>query len=119
MASEKITNAELEIMRVVWKSDVPRSVADIRIALAETLGWKATTVKTLLYNLRDKGAVEEVKRGVYRAVIRESDVTRDFITRVFDGSAKKLVASLIDDNELSEDDISELRKMLARGSDND
>ena len=119
MASEKITNAELEIMRVLWKSEAPRSVAEIRTALAETFGWKATTVKTLLYNLRDKGAVEEVKRGVYRAVMRESVVARDFISKVFDGSAKKLVASLLDDNELSDDDISELRAMLARGTNYD
>lgn len=74
MASVIVTNAEMEVLKILWESDAERPLADIREALAETQGWKATTAKTLLYNLRDKGAVEEVRRGVYRAVsaFRES-----------------------------------------------
>ena len=87
--------------------------------LAEKVGWKATTVKTLLYSLRDKGAVEEVQRGVYRSVARETDIAQGLIRKLFDGSAKKLVASLIDNGELSESDILELRAMLARGENSD
>lgn len=119
MAHEKVTNAELEILKILWQADAPSTVAEIREALAETLGWKATTVKTLLYNLRDKGAVEEVQRGVYRPIMREADVTHDLVRRLFDGSARKLVASLLDNGELSENDITELRAMLERGGHND
>jgi len=102
----------LEILKILWHADTPRSVAEIRTVLAEKVGWKATTVKTHLYNLRDKGAVEEVQRGVYRSVACESDITQELIRKLFDGNAKKLVASLIDNGNLSESDISELRAML-------
>ena len=116
MASEKVTNAELEVLKILWKSDTARSVAEIRTELEEQLGWKATTVKTLLYNLRDKGAVEEVARGVYRPVVHEADITKDLIRRLFDGSARKLVSALLDNGDLSESDIAELRGMLDDGA---
>ena len=112
MAGWKVTNAELEILRVLWRTGTPCPLADIRKALEEEMGWKATTVKTLLYSLRDKGAVVEVQRGVYRAVAAESDIALDLIRKIFDGSAKRLVASLIDNDELTESDVAELREML-------
>ena len=115
MAHWKVTNAELDVLRILWQTDEPRTLADVRTILADEMGWKATTVKTLLYNLRDKGAVEEVRRGVYRPVVQESDVTRELIRKLFGGSAKKLVASLIDSEDLTEGDISDLRAMLNRG----
>ena len=116
---QRITDAELEVMKVLWEVDSPRTVAEIRSALFETIGWKATTVKTLLYNLRDKGAVSEVKRGVYRPAVRESDVAWEFIRKLFGGSANKLIASLIDSDGMSESEISELRSMLAGGEGDD
>lgn len=115
MAQWKVTNAELDVLRVLWQKNEPRTLADIRQVLAEEMGWKATTVKTLLYNLRDKGAVEETQRGVYRPVAKESDITSDLVNKLFGGSTMKLVASLIESDELSESDISELRAMLNRG----
>jgi len=123
MAYENVTNTEMEILKILWRSDAPCSVADIRTVLAELRGWKATTVKTLLYSLRDKGMVEEVRRGVYRAATDEAGInmaaSREFIRKQFGGSAKRLVASLLDSGELAEDEISELRAMLERGWGND
>nr|AGS52673.1 transcriptional regulator blaI family [uncultured bacterium contig00045] len=127
MGFESVTNAETEVLKALWQAGEPQSLAELRRALAETRGWKATTVKTLLYKLRDKGAVEEVGRGVYRAVASETNVameaSREFIRKQFGGSAKKLVASLIDGGELAAADISELRAMLSveqeRGSGDD
>lgn len=116
MASEKVTNAELEILKILWKTDAARPLSEIRKELEAAYGWKATTVKTLLYNLRDKGAVEEVRRGVFRPVVRESDITKDLMHKLFDGSAMKLVASLLDSGDLSEADIEELRRMLKEGA---
>lgn len=109
----------MEILKILWQADTPCPVAEIRTKLAESVGWKASTVKTLLYNLRDKGAVEEVQRGVYRPIARKTDILQGLIRKLFDGSAKMLVASLLDNDELSESDISELRTMLAKGKSDD
>jgi len=116
---EKVTNAEFEVLRTLWETDAPRSVAEIRAELAEKVGWKATTVKTLLYSLRDKGVIEEVQRGIYRPVARESDIMKEIIRKLYNGSAKKLVASLLSNGELSERDVAELRLMLTGGGLND
>ena len=66
--------------------------------------------------MRDKGAVTEVTRSVYRPIVKEDEVTRyaskELIARMFNGSAKKLVAALIDDGEISESDAMELRTLL-------
>ena len=124
MANEvKVTNSEMELLRIMWETEAPSSVTDIRARLLQSQGWKATTVKTLLYNLRDKGAVQEVQRGVYRPVLKQSDViktsSREFIHRMFNGSAKQLVAALISNGELADEDIAELRLLLNKGENND
>ena len=116
MAIAKVTEAELEVMRVIWQKEEPSPLSEIREKLAMTHNWKPTTVKTHLYNLRDKGVIEETQRGTYRAIVTEKeatiDATRKLINRIFESSAKKLVASLIDSGELSQGELSDLREML-------
>ena len=119
--AEKIQDAELKVMRVLWKAGRPAALADIRHALADRCGWEDSTVKTLLRRLCEKGAVALESRGMYRAVITQAEYSRwsarRLVGKVFDGSAKKLVASLLSDGQLSQADIDELSALLHRGED--
>lgn len=114
--AEKIQDAELEVMQVLWNSPQPVPLIEIRRALADKCSWEDSTVKTLLRRLCEKGAVELERRGMYRAIITQADYSRwsarRLIGRVFEGSAKKLVASLLSDGQLTEADIAELSAML-------
>ena len=114
--AEKIQDAELEVMQVLWNAPQPVPLIDIRQALAARCGWEDSTVKTLLRRLCEKGAVELERRGMYRAVITQAEYSRwsarRLIGKVFEGSAKKLVASLLSDGQLTEADIAELSAML-------
>lgn len=114
--AEKIQDAELEVMQVLWNSHQPVPLIEIRRALADKCGWEDSTVKTLLRRLCEKGAVELERRGMYRAVITQAEYSRwsarRLIGKVFEGSAKKLVASLLSDGQLTEADIAELSAML-------
>lgn len=74
--AEKIQDAELEVMRVLWKAGRPAALADIRHALADRCGWEDSTVKTLLRRLCEKGAVALESRGMYRAVITQAEYSR-------------------------------------------
>lgn len=116
--AEKIQDAELEVMQVLWRSPQPVPLAEIRRVLADKCGWEDSTVKTLLRRLCEKGAVELERRGMYRAVITRAEYSRwsarHLIGKVFEGSAKKLVASLLSDGQLTEADIAELSAMLHR-----
>lgn len=123
--ASKITNSELEIMKILWKSDAELSVAEIREALLHTSDWENSTIKTLLRRLCEKGVVTAAKRDVfcYKAMVSEADYneysTQSLIDRLYSGSAKKLVASLLGSRKLAADDIEELRSMFKVGEDNE
>ncbi len=113
--AEKVSDSELEIMRVLWEAGEPLPIAQIRKTVQERKGWESTTVKTLVQRLCRKGVVEQEKRTTffYRAKISEQEyndwATGDLIRKVYKGSAKDLVAALVHSDSLSEEDISELR----------
>lgn len=112
----KIQDSELEIMKILWRTGEPVALIDMRLELSEKCGWEDSTVKTLLRRLCDKGVARLESRGMYSAVVAkeeyESFSARDYVGKVFDGSAKNLVASLLSDGQLSEADIEELREMF-------
>lgn len=121
--SEKIQASELEVMRVLWKKGEPMALIDIRRELAERRSWEDSTVKTLLRRLCEKKVVELKSRGMYSALVTEAEYRRwsmkSYLGKMFDGSAKKLVATLVSDGELSEEDFAELYEVLNGGKRNE
>ena len=113
--SEKISDSELEVMRVLWEAGDALPITDLRQALHERKGWEATTVKTLVQRLVGKGVLEQEKRKVfyYRPLVSESEYSdwavNGMVQRLFRGSAKALVATLVQSEGLSDEDIAELR----------
>ena len=118
---EKIADSELEILRVLWDAKRPMPVVDIRKAIRLRNGWEDSTVKTLLYRLLAKGVVTQEKRDVfyYSPDITEKEyndyTTEKLIDRLYNGSAKNLIASFLSSKKLSDDDIAELRSMFRDG----
>ena len=118
-ASEFPTEFELEVLKVLWKSS-PQTVRDIRIQLAESGRDSAhTSVITMLNIMVDKGYLAKKKDGksyLFWPVVSESDVSQrmlgDMVSRVFDGSAKRLVLNLIDGEDIEEPELLELRKLI-------
>lgn len=120
MKSEKITisEAELEIMKVLWKQGVPVNTQSINREVGHK-GWKRTTISTLLARLVEKGAVSGEKEGntyYYLPLISAGEYrraqTKNFIRNLYGGSAKELAVSLFEDNRLSDEDIRDLKKMF-------
>ena len=113
--SEKISDSELEVMRVLWEAGDALPITDIRQTLRERRGWEATTVKTLVQRLVGKGVLEQEKRKVfyYRPLVSESEYSgwavSGMVQRLSRGSAKALVATLVKSDGLSEEDLAELR----------
>ena len=113
--SEKISESELEVMRVLWEAGDALPITDIRRILQDRKGWEATTVKTLVQRLVSKGVLEQEKRKVfyYRPLVSESEYSdwavSGMVQRLFRGSAKALVATLVNSDGLSDEDIAELR----------
>ncbi len=108
----KIQDSELEVMKVLWEHDGALPLSEIRSMLARRCGWEDSTIKTLVRRLLAKGIVKLEQRGIYSAVVTEFEYSqwssRAFVNKVFSGSAKKLVASLLSSGQLSEKDIAEI-----------
>ncbi len=115
---QTITDSEYLIMQILWKTGREMTVAEV---LKELKGndWSASTVSTFLQRLLKKKVVACNKRGkinLYYPLLlqKEYDLseTESFLTKIYKGSVKNMVVSLYESEKLSEDDISELKKMF-------
>ncbi|MDD4171716.1 MAG: BlaI/MecI/CopY family transcriptional regulator [Syntrophomonas sp.] len=117
----KITDSEVEVMRVLWEAGDELPVSDIRKTLEQTSSWEGSTIKTLLRRLCEKGVVLATKKEVfyYTPLVSEAEyneyTTQSLIDRLYSGSAKNLVASLLGSKKLNDDDIEELRTLFKVG----
>ncbi len=113
--AERISDSELEVMRLLWEAGRPLPISDIRIALHQRKGWEPTTVKTLVNRLLSKGVLSQEKQKVfyYRPLVSQDEykrwATNRLIDKLYRGSARNLVAALVDSASLSQGDIQELR----------
>ena len=114
----KITASELEVMKLLWHAEDALPVTEIREKLQESKEWEPATIKTLISRLVSKGVLRQEKRNVYfySPVISEKEysswATKNLITRIYNGKARDLIASLVDSDGLSREDIAELREMF-------
>jgi BlaI family penicillinase repressor len=121
----KITDSEVEVMRILWEAGYELPMAEIRKTLEQKSKWETSTIKTLLRRLCEKGAVLATKKEVfyYKPLVSEAEyneyTTQSLIDRLFSGSAKNLVASLLGSKKLDSDDIEELYTLFKVGDDGD
>ena len=117
----KISDSEVEVLRVLWDAGCELPIADIRITLGQTSKWESSTIKTLLRRLCEKGVVLATKKEVfyYRPVVSEAEynehTTQSLIDRLYAGSAKNLVASLLGSKKLDDIEVEELRTLFKVG----
>ena len=114
----KLTNAELEIMHVVWELD-GATVREVHERLNQRRPLAYTTVMTMMNILDEKGHLTRHKQGRayrYEPVRPKSQVISgmvdDFVGKVFDGSARPLVLGLVKDRKLSEKDLEEIARLI-------
>lgn len=114
----KISEAELEVMKILWDADQPVSTHTICKELEEQMGWDRSTVRTLIRRLVGKEVILQKKLDVYcySPLVSEAEYlnaqTESFINKLYGGSVKNLVAALVQNNNLSTEDIEELKTFL-------
>ncbi len=118
---ERISDAELEILKLLWESGEALSSAQINDTLKERMGWEKSTTRTLVARLLEKRAISQEKRDMYyySANVMEKDYlteqTKSFLSRLYKGNAKDLVASLVEQDYIKPEDIDELRAFWKEG----
>jgi BlaI family penicillinase repressor len=120
MSSRKpvLTAQELEIMKIVWRSGAS-TVRGVYEDLLERRKIAYTTVMTMMNILEQKGYLKKTQKDrayVYQATRPQKQVirgmVREFVDRVFNGSAEPLLLHLVEGRHLSEADLDEIRRMM-------
>ena len=111
-----LTNRELDVMAVLWEQE-SATVAEVLDVLPEDLAY--TTVLTVLRGLEAKGHVRHASEGKafrYFPTVEPAKAGEKVLGRVLDkiyqGSRELLVARLLSDDAVSEDELRRIRQML-------
>ena len=113
-----LTEHELEIMQIVWQRPTV-TVRDVYEELLKRRKIAYTTVMTMMGILEQKGFLKKnqgEKAYVYRPAQPKSKVVgsmvNDFVSRVFDGSAKPLLVHLVENEHLSQEELDEIARLM-------
>ena len=112
----KLFDSELKVMHILWKEgDVQaKHIADV---LTKELGWNKNTTYTLIKRCIKKGAIERSEPNfMCHALIPKEEVqeaeTNELINKIYDGSADKLFAALLDRKKLTAEQIEKLKQIV-------
>ena len=115
-----ISEAEHQVMKVIW-NDNPITSMKIIQALTEITDWKPKTIKTLINRLLRKGAIGYEASGnkynYYPLIEEEVFVkaeSRSFLRRVFGGAMKPMLSTMVENEDLSPEDIEDLKRILEK-----
>ncbi|HDK7167943.1 TPA: BlaI/MecI/CopY family transcriptional regulator [Clostridium botulinum] len=114
----KISAAEWEVMKLLWKES-PLTSEKIINSLTEKMDWSTQTVKTFITRLSKKEAIgfEKVGRAYnYYPLISEDECIKaenqSFLQKVYDGAVGMLFTRFLEEETLSEEEIEELEQIL-------
>ena len=118
MKQRTLSEGEWKLMSLLWQAS-PRKVSDFVTALAGVTGWTKATVNIMLNRLAEKGAVRCDASGkckLYYPLLSQEDAEirerERFLSRVYGGSIGMMVASMAEQQALSQADIDELYRIL-------
>lgn len=116
--SEILTELELSIMQILWRVGCG-GVADVQMELPEDKPLAYTTVSTVLRLLEKKGFVMSEKEGrahIYLPAVAqeayEAKHLNHVVKSVFSDTPMRMVKRLLDTEDMSVEDIHELRRLL-------
>src|ERR1035438_1581332 len=115
--STTLTEQELEIMKIVWERD-SATVRDVYEKLLERRKVAYTTVMTMMKILEQKKYLKRTQLDrayVYRPAQPKGqvvgDMVRDFINRVFNGATEPLLVHLVEEHDLSAEELEEIARL--------
>lgn len=113
---QKLFDSELKVMELIWANE-PVSAKELSVLADEKFGWNKNTTYTVIKKIEAKGYIRRNDPGfVCVSLISRKDVceseTQGLIDKLFGGSQKALFSALLADEELTQDDIDELRKLI-------
>lgn len=119
METPRISDSEWEVMKAVWDHEPLTAVVVLKQLPHDQ--WKQKTVNTFLTRLESKGVIRSERVGranVYRSLMSEKECRgmegSQFLKKVFRGEVAPLMLHFIENEDLSEDDVAELKQLLEK-----
>ena len=114
--NDKLFDSEAKVMDILWDRGAI-SAKEVSLIAENTIGWNKNTTYTVIKKLEAKGFIRRDEPGfictplVTREEMQKKE-TSSFISRVFGGSRRALFSALLEDEELTDADIAELKAMI-------
>ena len=114
----KLFDSELKILDVLWEEG-DTTAKQIARTLNKKTGWSKTTTYTVIKKCIDKGAVSRDEPDfichamVSREEVQETE-TSELINKMYKGMPDKLVAAILGQNKLSQDEIKKLKSLIRK-----
>lgn len=116
MSERKLPESEVKVMDFIWEQG--RTTAKECAAYMETnFGWKKNTTYTVLKNLNEKGVIKREEPNfqciplIEREQIGRSEA-KNILNRFYKGSPAAMFSAFLDDKDISDKELDELRKLL-------
>ena len=116
----RLGRIELQIMNVVWDRE-KATVYDVKEALSQGRKPAYSTILTMMRNLENKGYLThdvDDRTYVYRPLVSRQTARRgmlgDLLERLFEGSPALLMSSLVEETNITEEELREIRKLIGR-----
>lgn len=112
----KLFDSELKVMELIWKNG-ELTAKEIAERLSEQVGWSKTTTYTVIKKCIDKGALIRKEPNftcIANITLEQAQEyeTEELLNKMYDGSADKLIASLLGSKRLSAKEIDNLKRMV-------
>lgn len=114
MSSPKIFESEYRFCTILWENEPIRSGALVSLC-GEKLGWKPTTVYTVMKRLAERGVIEN-RDTMVRALVKREEAEQaeidELVEKKFGGSIPAFVAAFAKNRRLSDEEAAELQKLI-------
>lgn len=114
----KISEAEWEVMKTIWENN-PCTSNQVIERLKDTTDWMPKTIKTLITRLVKKNVLGFNVEGrvyYYYPLLTKQECVKaeshSFLKRIYNGTLKSMLINFIEENELTKEEIDELKEML-------
>ena len=113
---EKLFDSEAKVMEIIWNRG-PLSAKEISLIAADSIGWNKNTTYTVIKKLESKGFIKRTDPGfICTPLVSQEEMQKKeavtLLNKVFGGSRKALFSALLEDEDLSDTEIKELRDLI-------
>ena len=116
MSIPKIPESEYRFCLILWEREPIAATEMVRLC-QEQLGWKRTTTYTVIKRLGERGVLK-LENGVVTSLVSkeeaEASEIKDLVEKKFGGSLPAFVAAFTKHQNVSENDLDELQRMIDR-----